>query len=402
VLLGNGDGSFKTQVTYATGTGPGPLAIGDFNGDGLSDLALVNSSLGVVGVLLNTTTQTATAVGSGISIPGTGTHQIEARYSGDSNFGSSTSGTIPLTASQVPTTLTLASSLNPSNFGQSVTFTATVTAESNNGTPTGTVGFFDGTTSLGSSVLGSNGMATFSISTLAVGTHGITASYGGDANFAPSTSPVLSQVVQGAIITLSPGSLTFPTQLVFSTSTSQTVTLSNTGAGTLTISSIVATGQFSQTNTCGSTVNPGTSCTISVTFKPISKGALTGSIAVADNAPGSPHKVTLTGTGTYVQLAPTSLNFGTQPVGTRSLPKRVTLTNKGSIAVSITSITITGVNATDFSQTNTCGNRVAAGASCFIRVTFTPKAKGNRAATISVNDNGGGSPQKVSVSGTGT
>jgi trimeric autotransporter adhesin len=70
--------------------------------------------------------------------------------------------------------------------------------------------------------------------------------------------------------------------------------------------------------------------------------------------------------------------------------------------VSITGISFTGTNAADFAETNTCGTTVAAGASCFIQVTFTPSAKGNRTATLSVTDNGGASPQKVAVAGTGT
>jgi hypothetical protein len=70
--------------------------------------------------------------------------------------------------------------------------------------------------------------------------------------------------------------------------------------------------------------------------------------------------------------------------------------------VSITSISITGTNAGDFSQTNTCGTSVASGASCFIRATFKPTTTGMRTAAVSVSDNGGGSPQKASLIGAGT
>ena len=115
------------------------------------------------------------------------------------------------------------------------------------------------------------------------------------------------------------------------------MTLTNTGLGILTITSIAASGSFTQTNSCISTLNPGASCTISVTFKPSVKGTLTGSVSVTDNAPGSPQKVKLTGTGTYIQLKPTSVNFGSQPIGTKSLPKNITVTNKGSVAVNISS-----------------------------------------------------------------
>lgn len=87
---------------------------------------------------------------------------------------------------------------------------------------------------------------------------------------------------------------------------------------------------------------------------------------------------------------------------TTSLAKTVTLSNKGGVAVCITGISIAGADPNDFSQTNTCGTSVAAGASCFIKVKFTPSATGARTATISISDNGGGSPQKVSLAGSGT
>jgi Abnormal spindle-like microcephaly-assoc'd, ASPM-SPD-2-Hydin len=149
-------------------------------------------------------------------------------------------------------------------------------------------------------------------------------------------------------------------------------------------------------------LGPGAKCTINVKFHPGNKGVFHSAVSVTDNAPSSPQKVPLSGTGTFVQLLPTKLNFGTQPVGTRSLAKRITLTNKGGAAVNITSISITGVDAKDFAETNTCGKSVASGASCFIKVTFKPLVKGKRTADVSVYDNGGGSPQEAKLIGTGT
>jgi fibronectin-binding autotransporter adhesin len=94
------------------------------------------------------------------------------------------------------TTTTLASSLNPSASGQSVTFTATVTPGTA-GTPTGTVQFFDGSTLLATVAINSSGVATFTTSTLSVGRHNMTATYSGDGSFSGSTSAVLAQVVTG-------------------------------------------------------------------------------------------------------------------------------------------------------------------------------------------------------------
>jgi len=123
-----------------------------------------------------------------------GTHSITAGYGGDIVFSSSTSAVLTQTVSAVAATSTaVASSANPSNFGQSVTFTATVSSSAS-GTPTGTVTFKDGTTTLGSVAL-SSAKASFTTSTLAAGPHSITAVYGGTSSFAGSTSSVLSQTV---------------------------------------------------------------------------------------------------------------------------------------------------------------------------------------------------------------
>ena len=191
-------------------------------------------------------------------------------------------------------------------------------------------------------------------------------------------------------------------------STAQTLTLSNTGNGALGITSLALTGtnasDFAQTNTCGSSVAAGANCTISVTFRPAASGSRTASVIITDNASGSPQTVSLSGTGTapVASLSPTSLAFGNQSVGTTSTAQAVTLSNTGNAALSITSLALTGTNASDFAQSNTCGSSVAASANCTISVTFTPAASGSRTASVSITDNASGSPQTVSLSGTGT
>src|SRR5207302_6439180 len=107
----------------------------------------------------------------------------------------STSSTLTQNVNQAGSPTTVSSSANPSVFGQSVTFTATVTASAPGaGTPTGTVTFKDGATTLGTGTL-SSGTATFATSTLSVAAHSITAVYGGDTNFTGSTSSALTQTV---------------------------------------------------------------------------------------------------------------------------------------------------------------------------------------------------------------
>ena len=102
-----------------------------------------------------------------------------------------------------------------------------------------------------------------------------------------------------------------------------------------------------------------------------------------------------------VSLSPTSLAFASQATGTTSAAQSVTLTNTGSAALTISGISVTGSNAKDFTQTNTCGSSVAAGAHCSIAVTFKPSATGNRSAAVSIADNAAASPQSIKLNGTG-
>jgi hypothetical protein len=207
------------------------------------------------------------------------------------------------------------------------------------------------------------------------------------------------------MVSLSPTSLIFKAQLVNTTSAAQVVTLMNTGTATLTINSVSITGRnvtdFAQTNTCGTSVPAGGSCTFNVTFTPTTINIRQANLSISDNATGSPQTVSLSGIGTVVQLNPTKLTFGNVQVGMSSqMP--ITLTNIATQNLPITSIKITGTNTSDYSQTNTCPTILPAGQSCTITVTFAPTTTGTRTANVSVTDNGGGSPQLVALTGSGT
>jgi hypothetical protein len=203
-------------------------------------------------------------------------------------------------------------------------------------------------------------------------------------------------------VTLTPSSFTFATQLVGTTSPAQQASLTNTGNQPITISNIAAAVPFSQTNNCPSILPVGGNCGISVVFTPTDKGTVNGTLSVTDDAVGSPQTVALSGTGTAVVLSPTSLNFGNQKVGTKSVPLQVTLSNLGTSSLSITQIGFTGADPNDFTQKNNCGNSVPPQSKCTITVTFTPKAKGSRLANLSISDNDPTSPQTVPLSGNGT
>jgi hypothetical protein len=212
----------------------------------------------------------------------------------------------------------------------------------------------------------------------------------------------------GTTAELTPTSLSFGTLGVGLTSAVKTVTLKNVGTTALTITSIAITGaeagDFLKTATsCGSSLAAAASCTVSVTFKPTTTGARSANLTFTDNASGSPQQVLLSGTGTTAELTPSSLNFGTLGVGLTSPAKTVTLKNVGTTAITITSIAVTGTEAGDFPKTGTtCGSSLAAAASCTVSVTFKPTTTGARSATLKVTDSAAGSPQQVSLSGTGS
>ena len=94
-----------------------------------------------------------------------------------------------------------------------------------------------------------------------------------------------------------------------------------------------------------------------MTFTPAASGTRTAAVTLTDNATGSPQSVSLTGTGTaaVASLSPTSLTFASQAVGATSAAQTITLNNTGNAALSVTSIALTGTNASDFAQTNNCG-----------------------------------------------
>jgi len=206
-------------------------------------------------------------------------------------------------------------------------------------------------------------------------------------------------------VTLSAVSLAFGATVIGATNTAPAFTLTNNGYAPLTVTGISITGanasSFSQTNTCGKSVAVGASCGITVTFKPTAAGALKAAVSIADNAVGSPQTVALSGTGVTASLSTNFLSFSATSVGSSATAPPIFLTNGGSTALSITGITITGSNASSFSQTNTCGKSLAGGGKCSITITFKPAAKGTLTATLNVADSAVGSPQTVTLNGTG-
>jgi hypothetical protein len=223
-------------------------------------------------------------------------------------------------------------------------------------------------------------------------------------------------------ITLSATDLSFGSEVVgtspvWISSPANTVTITNTGGAPLIISSISissATGDFTiaPPNTAGPpacqllmapdiTLAVNESCRIPVVFLPTIVGIETGQITITDNAPGSPHVVSLSGTGSVgpvVGLSPTSVTFAGNPLNIDCPSKDVTLTNTGDVALTISSI----VASANFSETNTCGTSLAAGASCTTSVKFHPSVVGTVYGTVTITSDAGSSPDQVALTGNGT
>jgi Putative Ig domain/Abnormal spindle-like microcephaly-assoc'd, ASPM-SPD-2-Hydin len=218
----------------------------------------------------------------------------------------------------------------------------------------------------------------------------------------------VSILLEPDTLTLSPPSLSFAPQLVGTLSAVQPETVTNTGGIPVLINGVALAGtnvaDYSQNNNCGSSLAAGANCVINVSVTPGQLGPSSASITITDRTVGSPHAVALSGmgltSGPNATLSAASLTFGgSQLVGTTSRALSVTLTNYGTTALNITSITAT----TDFGESDNCqGSTLISGANCTIKVTFTPTAAGNVTGTISVTDNASGSPQTVTLSGTGT
>ena len=209
------------NVTFtATVTGIAPTGSVNFK-DGAVSLA----GCSAVALTGSGNSRTATCSTASLSVA---THSITASYGGNAGNNPSTSTALSqvVQAATTPTTTTLASSLNPSTFGGNVTFTATVTGSA----PTGSVNFKDGASSIaGCSAVALNGSgnsrtAVCATAAFAVGTHSITAAYGGNAGNSASTSTALSQVVNKATSVTTLGSSANPAMVGASVTLTATVT----------------------------------------------------------------------------------------------------------------------------------------------------------------------------------
>jgi hypothetical protein len=208
-------------------------------------------------------------------------------------------------------------------------------------------------------------------------------------------------------LSVTPTSWDFGNEAVGTTGSAYTFTVSNTGTASLALNSInLASGRSFQvtSNTCGVTLAAGSSCTAAVAFSPKSAGQAADTLQISYGSPANIQSVLLYGNGTVplASLSPPAINFGSQPIPSAT-PASVTLTNVGTAALSNISASIVGANTSDFqiSGDGCSGQVLQPSSSCLITVTFSPQLAGVRNASLSVSDNAAGSPQLVTLTGTG-
>jgi hypothetical protein len=211
-------------------------------------------------------------------------------------------------------------------------------------------------------------------------------------------------------LNVSPGTLAFGNVATGATSAAQTVTLMNSGSGTVDIASIATAAPFDDSTTCGATLPASQSCTVSVTFAPTAAGAVQGLLTITSDAagPDTVQTVSLSGTGVNpltITIAPPSLTFPAQAQNTTSSPMTVTVTNNDSSAANwiLSSATVSGPFA--LAAGGTCaigGNGISPDNSCTILITFTPTGTAPSSGALTLADNATGNPHSVALSGTTT
>jgi hypothetical protein len=371
-----------------------------------------------------------------------GGHAISATYSGDTNFAPSTAATLTETINQASTTATVTSGTNPAMFDQPIVFTVKIQSSSS-GTPTGTVTLMDGANSLGSTALPANGVAPFTISNLALGSHAISASYSGDANFAPGTAATLTETVNQAsttatvtsgtnpsafdqavtfIVKIQPSSAGTPTgtvTLLDGSTSLGTASLPTSGVVQFTVSTLLAgshaiTATYSGDNyflastsaALGQTVNQApTTTAVTSSANPSSYGqALTFTASVATSFGGSPTgTVTFFDGGTQIGSASVSGGFARFTTGATGL-------NAGAHSIVASyggDANFTGSSSTTWAQTvNGAGtsttlvsspNPSVFGQSATFTATVSSAVSGGQSGTVSFYLDGSATPAQTST-----
>ena len=286
-----------------------------------------------------------------------GTDPITASTPGDANNNPATSPPVSVTVVKTAPTVTVTSSLNPSVFNQPVTFTATAPAGA-----TGTITFLDGSTILGTGAL-NNGQATLTTSTLIVGSHTITVTYGGDTNNNPATSVPLTQIVNKATPVIPPPVVSSNNPPVNTPVTitetvppgvTGTVTFSNGttpigtapivgGVATITVPSLpVGVDPITATTSGDTNNNPATSAPTTVTVTPVTPVLVAPIVSSNNPPPNTP--VTITEPIPPGVTGPVTFFDGTTPLGTAPIVNGQATLTVPSLPIGVNQITVTAIN----------------------------------------------------------
>lgn len=224
-----------------------------------------------------------------------------------------------------------------------------------------------------------------------------------------SKTITLAGKAQGPKLLASPRSVRFSSQAVGGVSTAKLITIKNSGKGILRIATITRTGegstQFTQSNTCGATLEPKDSCRIAVGFVPSRGGDIKAALTIVSNT--SESVIALQGKGFQAEpklaLSPAKLSFRNQGTEVESTEKKVTVRNKGTAPLMINLVRRVGAGAEAFSQRNTCGAPVEPKGSCEIWLTFTPNQAMSYQAQLQLETNSGasGASPLIALSGNG-
>jgi hypothetical protein len=250
------------------------------------------------------------------------------------------------------------------------------------------------------------------------GTRTATLQAADNANGSPQSATLtgMGTAPAGPAVTITPtGPVTFPNTALNVTSAPITLTVTNTGSATLTITTAalsgVNAGDFAlATNTCnGASVAVNATCSVSITFKPTVAGLRQAGLQISDNVVGSPQLVALSGSGNgatapAVSLTPAGLTFAGTTQGTTSSPMNLTITNSGNAPLHVSSVAFAGTNVTEFvNPTSSCTAAIAPNGTCVVAVSFAPVSPASGTShteTITITDDAANSPQTVNVSGT--
>lgn len=216
----------------------------------------------------------------------------------------------------------------------------------------------------------------------------------------PRAVTIKGQGSNPLVVGLAPAAHDFGVVPVGQSSPARTFTIVNSSGGTVTISAPFASANFRVlSHTCPASLGPSQRCSAEVAFVPTLAGALSGQLVIQTSGAGTASAfATLTGVGgTQPVLDLTSaLDFGSVQAGSGAVTRTATVTNTGNAPLTLSSVTLTG---TFYALQNECPATVAAGASCSIRVTFTPTESGEFNGTLTVVGNVSGGPRTVALTG---